>query len=155
MKREQLSKKDLKELIGQLESRGIVCTFSKKDKAEKIDNKILAVNGEPDYFFHEGKIYPSLKLILREGADRFKKISVDEGAVKFVIKGADVMRPGVVDIDEGISVGDFIVITDCNHGKPLAEGISLYDSDEMRTLEKGKIVKNIHHVGDALWTSEL
>ncbi len=152
---EQLSKKDLKELSKQLEGCGLICTFSKKDKAVKIDGKVLSVNGAADYFFYEGKIYPSLRLILKEGVADFRKITVDEGAIRFVTNGADVMRPGVVDIDDDISAGDFIVIVDCNHRKPLAVGISLYSSDDMQKLEKGKVMENIHHVGDALWTMEI
>ena len=31
-----------------------------------------------------------------------KKIAVDMGAVKFVVSGADIMRPGIVEIEEGI-----------------------------------------------------
>lgn len=155
MTREQLSKKDLKELSKQLDDCNLICTFSKKDKVEKVDGRILVVNGEPDYLIYENKIYPTLKLILREGINNFKKITVDEGAIRFVANGADVMRPGVIDIDDDISVGDFIVIADSKYAKPLAAGLSLYSSDEMKKLEKGKIAANIHHVGDALWTMEL
>jgi len=155
MTREQLSKKDMKELSKQLEGCGLICTFSKKDKAVKIDGKALSVNGELDYIFHEGKIYPSLRLVLKKGVADFRKITVDEGAIRFVINGADIMRPGVVDIDDDISAGDFIVIADMTHGKPLAVGISLYSSDDMQKLEKGKVAANIHHIGDALWTMEL
>lgn len=155
MTREQLSKKELKELSKQLEGCGLICTFSKKDKVVKIDGKILSVNGEPDYIFYEEKIYPSLKLVLRKGVADFRKITVDDGAIRFVINGADIMRPGVVDIDDDISIGDFIVIADKTHGKPLAVGVSLYSSDDMQKLEKGKVAANIHHIGDALWTMEI
>ncbi len=155
MTREQLSKKDLKELSKQLDDCGLICTFSKKDKVEKVDGIILSVNGNPDYMFYENKIYPALKLILREGINNFKKITVDEGAIRFVTNGADVMRPGVIDIDDDISAGDFIVVADSKYGKPLAAGLSLYASDKMKELEKGRVASNIHHVGDALWTIEI
>ncbi|MCK4927213.1 MAG: RNA-binding protein, partial [Candidatus Aenigmarchaeota archaeon] len=39
--------------------------------------------------------------------------------------------------------------------KPLAVGLSLYSSDDMQKLEKGRVMKNIHHVGDVLWTMEI
>ncbi|NOQ56073.1 MAG: RNA-binding protein [Nanohaloarchaea archaeon] len=151
MKREQLSKKNLKELTLWLESSSLVCTFSKKDKVERLDNKVLAVNGNIDYVIFGDKIYPSLKLVLKEGVDKFKKISVDAGAIRFVTKGADVMRPGVTKIDDGISKGDFIIIVDDRFLKPLACGISGYDSAGMRALDKGKVLKNIHFVGDDVW----
>lgn len=151
MKREQLSKKDLKELNLWLESSGLISTFSKKDKVERLDDKVLSVNGNIDYIIYSDKVYPSLKLVLKEGVDKFKKISVDAGAIRFVTKGADVMRPGVTEIDDEISKGDFIVIVDDRFNKPLACGISEYDSLGMRALDKGKVLKNIHFVGDDVW----
>ena len=154
MKREQLNKKDLKELNLWLENAGLISTFSKKDKVEKLDNKVLVVNGNIDYVVYGDKIYPSLKLILKEGVDKFKKVSVDAGAIRFVTKGADVMRPGVTAIDDGISKGDFIVVVDDRFNKPLACGISEYDSVGMRALDKGKVLKNIHFVGDDIWNEK-
>lgn len=154
MKKEQLNKKHLKEIIDWLDTIGLVCTFSKKDKVERVDDRILIVNGNIDYIIYSDKVYPSLKLILKEGVDKFKKISVDAGAIRFVTKGADVMRPGVTKIDEGINKGDFIVIVDDRFNKPLAVGISEYGSDDMRALDKGKVLKNIHFVGDDVWNLE-
>ncbi|MBW6462227.1 MAG: RNA-binding protein [DPANN group archaeon] len=151
MKKEQLNKKNLKDIIDWLDETGLVCTFSKKDKVEKLDNHILIVNGNLDYIVYSGKVYPSLKLVLKEGVDKFKQIFVDAGAIRFMTKGADVMRPGVTKIDDDINKGDFIVITDDRFNKPLACGISDYDSLDMRALDKGKVAKNIHFVGDDVW----
>ena len=77
------------------------------------------------------------------------------GAVKFIINGADVMRPGITDIEDGIRKDDFIVIIDQNNKKPLAVGIALFNSEEMRALPKGKVIKTIHYVGDVVWKVEV
>ncbi|KPV61671.1 MAG: H/ACA RNA-protein complex component Cbf5p [Candidatus Bathyarchaeota archaeon BA2] len=81
------------------------------------------------------------------------KIVVDMGAVPFVCKGADVMAPGVVSIEGDFKENDFLLIVDERHGKPLMIGVALFDSQAMKNLKHGKIVKNIHHVGDRLWNA--
>ena len=77
-------------------------------------------------------------------------VTVDMGAVKFVVNGADIMRPGIVDIGTFDS-GEFIVIIDVNNKMPLAVGIANMDSSEMESVSSGKVVKNIHYVGDEIW----
>jgi PUA domain protein len=62
------------------------------------------------------------------------------------------MRPGIVSVDDAIKEGDVIVIIDEKHSKPLAIGIALSDADKMREQTQGKSVKNLHYVGDKLWT---
>ena len=76
------------------------------------------------------------------------------GAVRFVVNGADIMRPGIVEIQAGIEKDDFVAVVDKNNKKPLAVGIALYSSEEMRVMASGKVIKNIHYVGDELWRME-
>jgi len=114
---------------------------------------LYLVGGEPlvvridgDYFL---TVQGALKLQPQEGI-----VTVDAGAVEFVTNGADVMRPGIVEADDGIEEGDFVVVTEENHGKPLAVGRALVDANEM-TGEEGRVVESIYHVGDDLWESEV
>ncbi len=37
------------------------------------------------------------------------------------------------------------------HKKVIALGIALFSSEEIKALEKGKVIKVIHYVGDKLW----
>jgi len=97
-----------------------------------------------------------IKKIIVSNADdleteRLKKITVDMGAIKFVINGADIMRPGITEIEEGIAKDELVVIIDERNKKPLVVGIALYDSAEMKKITSGKVVKNIHYVGDEIW----
>ena len=64
------------------------------------------------------------------------------------------MRPGITEIDEEIEKNDFIVIVDVTNKKPLAVGIALLNSEEMRESKTGKVIKNIHYVGDDIWKIE-
>lgn len=126
---------------------------SKKDKVEQAETKeakIILLNKQPAFFYINERLIPHLKL-LQEHLDLLPKIVVDMGAIKFLISGADVMRPGIVSIDEQIKKDDFVAIVDMNHQKPIAVGIALFDSSEMKAMEKGKVIKNIHYVGDGIW----
>ena len=73
------------------------------------------------------------------------------GAIKFVVNGADIMRPGITKIEDNIEANDFIVIVDENNQKPIAIGISLLNSEDLRNTKDGKHIKNIHYVGDKIW----
>ena|SRR3989338_1738207 len=151
MSRKQLNKSEIRELNSELIEYGF--SFDAKDKIEifKEDYEILMSNNTLMFFRFENRWAPTLKLILERNF--LKKIVVDMGAVRFVVSGADIMRPGVVEIDEGISSGDFVAVADVNNKKPLAVGIALFSADQMRRMEKGKVIKNIHFVGDKLWNS--
>jgi PUA-domain protein len=81
----------------------------------------------------------------------FPKIVVDMGAVPYLCKGADVMSPGIRSIKDDFEQGDLVIIVDERHGKPLAVGSALYGSEEMKTLDRGKVIKTLHYVGDKLW----
>ena len=147
MKRKQLKSKELNR---QLEHYNL--NLSKKDSVELIEGekiKLILVNKEPVFFYHNGKEVPTLKYL--QNHDLLKKITVDMGAVKFVVNGADVMKPGITEVEEGIEKDDFIVIIDKNNKKPLSVGIALFDSEEMRKMSSGKVIRNIHYIGDEIW----
>ena len=147
MKRTQLRSKDVAK---ELEVFGV--SLSKKDQVELVEDehKVMFINRKPSFFYHDNKPVPTLQF-LQEHPDCLKKITVDMGAIKFVINGADIMRPGITEIEEGIVKGDFVVIADEKNKNPLAIGIALYDSGEMKKITSGKVVKNIHYVGDEIW----
>lgn len=111
--------------------------------------EIFVVNGKPLFARSEGTLLPTLT---SNGVFQFlPKIVVDMGAVPHVCSGADLMAPGVVQIDGDFNTEDLLLIVDERHGKPLAIGVALLDSHVVRKLKHGKVVKNIHYVGDRLW----
>lgn len=73
------------------------------------------------------------------------------GAIPYVCAGADVMRPGIKVIEDGIAKDSSVAVIDEKYGKLLAVGIALFDSEEMKKMERGKVIKNIHYVGDWIW----
>ena len=153
MKKKRLRKSDIREL-----NEKIACynfQANKKDNVEIVDYGnliIIFVNSKPLFFYHNERIIPTLKFLLENMA--MKKVVVDMGAVKFVISGADIMRPGIVEIDEGIEEDEPIAVVDVNNKKPLSVGIAMFSSEEMSEKESGKAVKNIHYIGDKIWNQE-
>ena len=111
--------------------------------------RILLINKEPAFIYYQDKLVPTLHYLQHNSL--LKKITIDMGAVKFMVNGADVMRPGIVDIEADFQKDDVVVIVDANHKKPLAVGMALCNSKEMQALKTGKVIKNIHYVGDKIW----
>tara|TARA_Y100000310_G_scaffold171085_1_gene171246 strand:+ start:12536 stop:12985 length:450 start_codon:yes stop_codon:yes gene_type:complete len=146
MKRTRVKAKDVNKLLG---AYGVA--LSKKDAVEILEGhyKVIVVNGEPSFFYFEDKLIPTLKYLQQH--DILPKIIVDMGAVKFVVNGADIMRPGITEIDTSVRKDEFIVVVDENNKKALCVGIALLSYEEMNNSSTGKSVKNIHYVGDELW----
>jgi len=143
-----MNNKEVKEFVEQLQI-SFNLTYSKKDHFDK-DENIILINNEPMFFYHENKLIPTLKHLLKNNI--LKKITVDMGAVRFVVAGADVMRPGIINLEEGIQKDEFVSIVDVTHGKPLAIGQVLFSGEEIKLMTSGKVIKNIHWVGDKVWS---
>jgi len=150
MKRTPLKVKDVNKEIEYL---GL--SYNKKDFVERVEDEkftLFFVNRKTQFFLHEKKILPTLHL-LQEKPEILKKAVVDMGAVKFVVNGADIMRPGITQFDEA-EKGEFIVIIDENNKKPLSVGKALFSGEEIMKMDSGKVVKNIHFVGDEIWKND-
>jgi PUA domain protein len=151
MKRKPLSKAEIKELNAQLESYNI--SFHKKERIDLVDDLYYVKDDMCIFFLQDDAIVPSLKFLLSNEA-KTKDIIVDMGAVKFIVNGADVMRPGIQEIDPDIKKDDIVVIKDVNNKKPLVVGIAMDDAENLEQQKEGKSVINIHYVGDAVWNLE-
>ena len=75
------------------------------------------------------------------------------GAVPFVCKGANIMVPGIVRVEDDFERDELVVIIDEKHSKPLAIGISLFSSNEIRKMKQGIVIKNLHFVSDKIWAA--
>lgn len=121
------------------------------EQTETQGAKIFFINGKPLLARLDGRLLPTLKF--EEVLSLLPKLVVDMGAVSHVCNGADVMAPGVVKIKGDFHEGDFLVIADERHEKPLAVGIALANSRTAETLKRGKVAENVHFVGDKLWVA--
>jgi PUA domain protein len=131
---------DLKQLLG---------LKTKIEVAETQTGKIFFVNNKPILVIINNTLLPTL--LFEEALRLLPKIVVNMGAVPHICNGADVMAPGVVRIEGGYKTNDYVFIVDERHNKPLALVIALTDSQTASKMQRGKIAKNIHYVGDNLW----
>ena len=118
--------------------------------AEGSNVKVFYLNGEPLFAATKDGLVPTL--LFERVLSMLPRITVNMGAVPYVCNGADVLAPGVVKIEGAFVVGDYVVVVDERHGKPLAVGSALVDSQAARGLQRGKVAKNLHYVGDSLWS---
>jgi PUA-domain protein len=119
------------------------------------------VVGKGQVFFFDGRalmlrtagggLIPSLKFDELLGS--LPKVVVDMGAVAHIANGAHIMRPGISEIQSDFKSGDLLLIVDQKFGKNIALGIADTDSNAMKSMDKGKVVTNVHYVGDDFWKS--
>ncbi len=118
------------------------------------DVVLYLVNKKPLLMDNGDWVFPTLK-----GAIQYpfpeRMVTVDAGAIPYVVNGADVMRPGIVTVSDDIVEKGPVQIVDDRHKKPLAIGVALMDSQAIRASASGKMCKNFHYVGDELWNLEL
>ena len=101
--------------------------------------KILKVNDDYMPFLSE-----------TEFLEKFPNVMVDMGAVKFMCKGANVMRPGIKKFTE-FEKGNVVCIIEESQHKFLAVGKAMVSSSELETMDKGEVVKNMHYISDKFW----
>jgi len=112
---------------------------------------VFFLNGRPLILRTKSGLLPSLKF--DEVINSLPKIVVDMGAVAHLANGAHVMRPGIREIRNDFTKGELLLIVDEKFGKNIALGLADVDSTLMKSANKGKVVMNVHYVGDELWKS--
>ena len=81
----------------------------------------------------------------------FPQACVDEGAIRFLLNGADVMRPGIRKFDDWGPAGKMVVVREEKKGRAIALGPSMVASAEAREMPRGGCIRNLHHAGDKYW----
>jgi len=147
-----LKDRDVKPLVEQLRKMGGQDTLTHKSRVEVEEVKggsVVFVDGEALAIKRDAELIPVL--VNNRSLDLLPTVTVDMGAVPHVVGGADIMAPGVRSVKGDFQTGQFLVVVDEKHGKRLAVGKALLDSDNMRATKKGRVVENIHWVGDSVW----
>lgn len=123
-------------------------TFSKTEALYIVDQKSIVL------VELDNLLLPHLKTI-RNMEVTIPKIVVDIGAIKFVTNGADIMRPGIVEIDDDVMEGGLVLVVEERNQAPLSIGRSLYDAIDMRSKDAGKCIKNLHWLKDKWFDFEI
>jgi len=85
--------------------------------------------------------------------EKFPFVIVDMGAIKFVCKGANIMRPGIIKSSDFEKDEIVCVIEESQH-KFLAVGKAKMSSKQLDETEHGEVIKNMHYISDIFWESE-
>ncbi len=154
MKRYHLSKKEAKKLRAMLTQLFGDVEAETYEVVEDREHTLYLVDREPIvYRDKEGRLVPLLYYLVRHRdlVGKLPRVVVDQGAVGPVSRGADVMAPGIVDVRGEFGEGDVVVVVDEKHGMPIAVTVALFSSEQLRGMKRGRVLKNVHHVGDKLW----
>lgn len=141
-----LSKSDKKKIAAKLEGS---LDVKQEYTICMLSNKIqLIKHGAETLFFKDRDIlFPTLRNF---DINRHKYVTVNEGAVRPIESGADVMAPGILLFEEKCPsfeneevLGVYVV----DRGI-FAVGISLVSSQEMKASRSGPVVRILHVAGD-------
>jgi PUA domain protein len=158
LKRQVVSKHDSRDLIAEVErSAGIHLDVARSAQVEILEpgdeTKFVIIDGK--FTFVSGGTGGGYLPFVGspEAVALFPSVTIDEGALKYIIKGADVMRPGISKYDEWGEAGRLVVVREDKKGRAAAVGRTSVASSEMAELKKGNCVKNLHHAGDKFWSA--
>jgi PUA-domain protein len=157
-KRHSIRKSQVQDLFDRLslqigQSASLFCTGMVEILETNVDLSIYLVNKKPLLMDTGDWVFPTLKGAL-QCPFKERRVTVDAGAIPFVVNGADIMRPGIVAVSGDAKAQAPVQIVDERHGKPLAIGIALYDGQAILDSASGKMCRHFHHVGDELWNLE-
>ena len=152
MKSNPLSKSETTKTLEQIsEQWKIDLPKTKMLMVHEIENNASLIVGDGLAVIKFGELYLPF-LSETSLLERFPKVVVDMGAVKFVCNGANVMRPGIRSYSK-FEKDQLVCVVEESRNKFLAVGRSLVSSEEMITMTKGEVIKNLHHVSDRFWES--
>ena len=160
--RHMLSKKDIKKLMSEVPWLSEV--YGSIDEAEviKVNDELEVYRIMNDVALVKAAVnvnntnvnltYPTLLAANKYPSlvKHYPVVKVDEGAVKPIATGADVMRPGIREFTGSFKPGDIVLVKSPSE-RIIAVAVSLYSSDEVVKMSRGKVLKNIHHVDDEVW----
>jgi predicted RNA-binding protein (TIGR00451 family) len=156
LKRQVVSKHDSRELIAEIErSAGIHLEVPRSAQVEILEpdeeSKFVIIDGR-FIFVGGGQGGDYLPFVgSADAVGLFPSVTIDEGALKYIIKGADVMRPGISKYDDWGDAGRLVIVREDKKGRAAAVGRTAVASAGMAELKKGNCIKNLHHVGDKFW----
>jgi PUA domain protein len=145
-----ISKSETSKLLKTVSERwGVECPKIKNLKVHQISDEAQIIAGKGIKILKIDNDYLPF-LSETETLEKFPNVMVDMGAVKFMCKGANVMRPGIKNFTEFEKDKIVCVIEESQH-KFLAVGKAMVSSSELENMEKGEVVKNLHYISDKFW----
>ncbi|HME52993.1 MAG TPA: PUA domain-containing protein [Candidatus Lokiarchaeia archaeon] len=143
----------LKEELAKIYGEGIDQYITDNVEEGKLDNGglVILIKKEPRFFKeneHDDTWIPFVD-VARD--INMKRVVIDQPAVPYIASGADVMRPGIVDVNDEIQKDELVAIADQKNNIVIAIGKALFDAADIKAMDKGKAIKTIHYAGDKYW----
>jgi PUA-domain protein len=154
-RRFRLSKREAKRLIEDLLKDYPGIPIAGKPVVEVYEDKsigrIIYVDGIPSFIELNGRLIPHLRLLLAKGYSWLPYVVVDAGAIKPLLNGADVMRPGIRVFHGDFKPGSILAVVEEKYGKPIVVGEALVEKSTAETMSRGRVIRNLHRIGDKYW----
>ena len=155
-KKERKAFRDVLAKIGIDIKAGSLIERARIEVSDRKDIELLIVDGSPVLVFREGRIEPLLCYAVRtRNTLGYPKVIVDRGASVAVARGANLMLPGIKDVEGAFNANDVVVIVDEESGIPVAVGKALLSStsimEALKEKRRGVAVKTLQRPGDRLW----
>ncbi|KAH0793004.1 PUA domain containing protein [Histomonas meleagridis] len=113
--------------------------------------ELYAVQDKPVLFrLGSGQVFPHL-FIAMSYPGMLPAVYVDDGAVRALLRGADLMAPGIKQLPEPFEAGQVIEIRLLEQTVPFALGLAKVDSTEINANTKGVAIEIVHILKDDLW----
>jgi PUA domain protein len=150
LKSNLISKSETSALLKTISEKwGFECPKIKNLKVHQISDEAQIITGNGIKILKINEEYLPF-LSETETLKKFPSVMVDMGAIKFMCKGANVMRPGIKKFTE-FEKDKLVCIIEESQNKFLAVGKAIVSSSEMEDMEKGEIIKNMHYISDKFW----
>ena len=153
MKSNLISKSETAKIFDQLNTQWKMELPKQKNvRTHQIDEKRIIITGKDITAVKIGDyILPFLDEV--SILEKFPYVIVDMGAIKFVCKGANVMRPGITKFSD-FEKGDIVCVIEESQHKFLAVGKAEIPSSQLNETNKGEVIKNMHYISDIFWESK-
>lgn len=155
-KRHAMSKKTikaLKEEVLSLYPSFPLADFAEGEEVHLEDAVVYIIAGLPA-LVRRDRLFPSLRALIERGFSWLPSVGIDRGATKAMMRGADLMLPGIREVAGDFQAGSTVVAYDVDTRAPIMVGEALMSSEQVRAeigKGKGRAVKSLHYVGDRLW----
>ena len=156
MKLHYLSKREKNKLSELIDNKLPLLNIEKiKDiKSVKLNSDISILVSDSFMLINlNNNVFPFLKD--KETLGKLPIITVDQGAIRFICNGANIMRPGIKDMNHDFQKNAIVVIVEELHNTNIAVGQTLYSKNEILDLKQGPVISNLHFLGDDIWKSSL
>jgi PUA domain protein len=158
-KRHSIRKDEIAGVMEELRAQiGEGAELFRSDRMEKVETDspfiLYLIHRQPMLMRYQTWVFPTLKGALEHPFHQ-RRVTVDQGAIPFLVNGADVMRPGIRSITDDVKAGAPVLVMEEVHQKPIAVAVARYDAKQILLETKGKMCKTVHFVGDLLWRLEV